>query len=225
KSFYPTDRFESEIPQSVLSQNTDWIDLAFRKGLTQIHTATVSGGSDRTQFYVSGNFYYEEGTLQKNHNRKYNLRSNITHSLNNKMSLDLKINTEYLQQEREPSGLNGALYGAYLNIPWDNPYDADGNLRRGTEGDWFGREQENFLHGWQYNFNSSNGLNFNGDVNYKYNILPNLEFSSYNRAALGNLFTQVYEDIRSKAGKGNGRLRESSTSNLGLITSNRLRFF
>ncbi len=225
KSFYPTDRFESEIPQSVLSQNTDWIDLAFRKGLTQNHTATVSGGSEKTRFYVSGNFYNEEGTLQKNFNRKYNLRSNITHSLNDKMSLDLKINTEYLQQEREPSGLNGALYGAFLNIPWDNPYDVDGNLRRGTEGNWFGREQENFLHGWQYNFNSSKGLSFNGDVNYRYNILPNLEFSSYNRAAMGNLSTQVYEDIRSKAGKGNGRLRELSNSNLGLITSNRLRFF
>ncbi|WP_236975199.1 TonB-dependent receptor [Membranihabitans maritimus] len=225
QSFYPADRFAEEIPSSVLSQHTDWLDLAFRKGLTQNYVATVSGGSEKTQFYVSGNFYSEEGTLQKNFNDKYNLRSNITHQMNEKMSLDLRINAAYIEQEREPSGLNGALYGAYLNIPWDNPYSEDGQLRRGTEGNWFGREQENFLHGWQYNFNSSNGLNLNGDLNYRYSILQNLEFSSYNRVSFSDLSTQIYEDIRSKAGKGNGRLREESGFSRGLITSNRLRYF
>src|SRR5690606_12638791 len=37
RSFYPADRFETEVPASVLSQNTDWTRLAFRTGITQNH--------------------------------------------------------------------------------------------------------------------------------------------------------------------------------------------
>src|SRR5690606_3164692 len=57
KSFYPADRFDKDIPASVLSQNTNWFDHAFRRGLTQNHALSVSGGSEKTTFYMAGNYY------------------------------------------------------------------------------------------------------------------------------------------------------------------------
>src|SRR5690606_31024156 len=117
------------------------------------HTIAISGGAGKTQFYLAGNIYNEEGTIEFNSNQKYNFRTNITHSLNEKLKLGVRVNASYDKQKSDPSGLGGALYGAYTNIPWDKPYSEDGIINRGTEGGWFGREQENFLHGWQYNLN------------------------------------------------------------------------
>ncbi|GAB3932592.1 TonB-dependent receptor [Larkinella terrae] len=226
KSFYPTDRFDKEVPVSVTQQNTNWRDLAFRTGLTQNYVLSLSGGSEKTRFYVAGNYYNEEGTLRHNGLKRYNLRTNVTHNINEKLSLNFKLNGRLSQQESDPAGPSGssALYGVYNNIPWDNPYLADGTLKRGTEGGWYGREQENFLHSWQYNLNQSNGVGLDGDLNLEYHILPNLTFSTYNRVSYGSTRSELYYDIRSKTGKGLGRLANGFIDNLSLITSNRLRY-
>ncbi len=224
KSFYPVDRFDKEIPASVLSQNTNWHDLAFRTGLNQNYGMSVSGGSEKTQFYVAGSYYNEEGTLKFNSNERYNMRTNITHNINDKFKLNVKLNVLFNNQEFDPAGLDGALYGSYNNMPWDNPYNQDGSINRGTDGKWYGREQENFLHGWQYNLNERQGTNLNGDINLDYSIIPNLSFASYNRVGYSNSHNELFNDIRSKAGKGLGRLSNGSNNGLSLITSNRLRY-
>lgn len=224
KSFYPADRFDNEIPVSVTNQNTNWHDLAFRTGITQNYVLSLTGGTDKTKFYVSGNFYNEEGTLKFNEAKKYNLRTNLNHKINDKLLLNVKLNTYFNKFHSDPSGLDGALYGAYNNMPWDKPYHPDGTVNRGTEGGWFGREQENFLHGWQYNLNQSKSTGIDTDVNIEYQIIPDLSFYSYNRVGYGNSRGELYHDIRSKAGKGLGRLTDSFGDRLSLITSNRLKY-
>lgn len=224
KSFYPADRFESEIPSSVLSQDTDWQKLAFRTGITQNHGIALSGGSEKTQFYVAGNYFQEEGTLRFNSREEFNIRTNFIHRINDKLKLTVNFNASLRDQNADPAGLDGALYGAYNNMPWDNPYNADGSVNRGTDGGWYGREQENFLHGWQYNINETMGTGVNGDVNLEYSILPHLSVSSFNRVGHSNSQNNVYHDIRSKAGRGLGRLSEGADQGLSLITSNRVNY-
>ncbi|GAA4443204.1 TonB-dependent receptor [Ravibacter arvi] len=222
KSFYPTDRFDKDIPSSVLQQNTNWRDLAFRTGITQNYVLSLSGGTEKTRFYTAGNYYYEQGTLRHNSARRFNLRTNITHAINDKLELAVKINLRRNNAEYDPSGLDGALYGAYNNMPWDRPYNADGSVNRGTEGGWFGREQENFLHGWQYNRNNSNQSGADTDVNLTYHISKGLSFSSYNRVSYTSSKSELYNDVRSKAGKGLGRLGNGMGENLSMVSSNRL---
>ncbi len=224
KSFYPSDRFDQDIPVSVLSQNTNWFDHAFRTAITQNHTLSVSGGSEKTLFYIAGNYYFEEGTLRFNSNRQYNVRSNIKHNINDKLELNVKMNAKLSGQRSDPSGLDGALYGAYMNMPWDNPFDAEGNIKRGTEGGWYGREQENFLHGWQYNLDQGSNKVIDMDATLKYDILPSLSVSTFNRVTYRLYENEVYHDVRSKAGKGLGRLSNSSNDGTSLITSNRLHY-
>lgn len=224
KSFYPTDRFESEIPAEVLSQDTDWSDLAFRTGVTQNHGIALSGGSEKTLFYVAGNYYREEGTLKFNSREEFNLRTNFIHKINDKLKITVKFNGRLSNRDADPSGLDGALYGAYINMPWDSPYRPDGSINRGTEGGWYGREQENFLHGWQFNTNETKATGLDGDINLEYTILPHLTFSSFNRLGYSNSQNEVYHDIRSKAGKGLGRLSNGSDQGLSLITSNRINY-
>ncbi len=222
KSFYPADRFNQDIPSSVLGQNTNWKDLAFRTGITQNYVLSLSGGSEKTRFYAAGNYYYEEGTLRHNSTRRFNLRTNISHAINDKLDLTLKVNLRRNNNESDPSGLDGALYGAYNNMPWDAPYNADGTVNRGTEGGWYGREQENFLHGWQYNRNTGTQSGVDTDVNLTYRIAEGLTFSTYNRVSYTGTKSELYHDVRSKAGKGLGRLTNGYGENLSLVSSNRI---
>ena len=224
KSFYPADRFKTEIPASVLSQNTDWSNLAFRTGITQNHGVALSGGSEKTQFYLAGNYYHEEGTLKFNSKEEFNVRTNLTHKINSKLILTAKFNGRLNNQNADPAGLDGALYGAYINMPWDNPFNPDGSIKRGTEGGWYGREQENFLHGWQFNINETKTTGLDGDINLEYIILPHLRVSSFNRIGYLSSQNEIYHDTRSKAGKGLGRLTNGADQSLSLITSNRISY-
>nr|WP_295868311.1 TonB-dependent receptor [uncultured Chitinophaga sp.] len=224
KSYFDPATFQQERPASLLSQNTDWMDLAYRTGLTQNHHLSLSGGSEKTQFYVSGNYYNEQGIIRHTDNEVYNLRVNIAHRINDKLKLSTRVNASSRNYENEASGNYGALLLSRLNLPWDNPYNADGSIKMGTEPGWIGREHDNFLHGWQYNFDKGKQTTAYADVNLDYYITPHLTFSTYNRVSYSGLRSELYYDVRSKAGRGLGELYNNSAAEQRLITSNRLNY-
>ncbi|HEY1166394.1 MAG TPA: TonB-dependent receptor [Chitinophaga sp.] len=224
KSFFAPADFARERPAGLLSQHTDWLDLAYRSGLTQNYQVSVSGGAEKTQFYLSGNYYKEEGIMRHNSNEVFNLRANITHNISSKLKLSTRINASSRNFENEASGNYGALVLATRNMPWDNPYNADGTIKMGTEPGWTGRENDNFLHGWQFNFDEGRELNVYGDLNLDYYILPGLTLSTYNRASYSNWKEELYYDVRSKAGRGLGELYNNFMYHGRWVTSNRLNY-
>jgi TonB-linked SusC/RagA family outer membrane protein len=214
--------FETVLP-SDLANNTNWFDVAFRTGVTQNHTISISGGSDKTQYYISGNYYNEQGTLIDNGNRNYNFRTNITTKLSDKIKLSVLLNTIYTQQTYPTDNL---LYDAYLNLPYDPAFNADGTPTDGrTYPGWQGRDKENPLQGLQYNFANSRSLSNNGDLNLDYNITKHLSFATYNRITLYNDKYITYYDARTKSGGANsGELYNQDDYSSTLLTSNRLKY-
>lgn len=224
KTFFSEADFARERPATLLATNTNWKDLAYRTGITKNYQLSVSGGNEKTQVYISGNYYNEEGTVRHTGIERFNLRTNISHKINDKLRLSVRFNGSNRTFENEASGNYGAISAAVQDLPFDNPYNADGTIKIGTEPGWVGREQDNFLHGWQYNFDKGRTLSFDGDVNLDYYITPNLTFSTYNRGSYSNLKSELYYDVRAKAGKGLGELTNNYIYNNRLITSNRLNY-
>lgn len=224
KSFLNPVFFAANRPITLLDHDTNWRDLNYRTGVTQSYGADVSGGNEKTHFYVAGNYYNEQGTVYHTNREEYNFRANISHRITDKLKLTVKVNVNSLYRESEASGNYGSLRGSTGNMPWDYPYNEDGTVRKGTEPGWIGRENDNFLHGWQYNSDFTNGTGFTGDLNLDYSILKNLTFSTYNRASLGNSVRERYYDVQAKAGKGVGELWNWFNRSNSLITSNRLKY-
>jgi len=222
QTFFDPAVFQRDRPSSLLSQDTDWRNLAFQNGLTQNYTLSVSGGSEKTQVYVSGNFYNEDGTLRTTGAKAYNLRTNISHNINNKLKLGVRLDAGYRKYQDDASGNYGALVGATRNLPWDNPNHADGTIKKGTEEGWLGREKDNFLHGWQYNINGAKRTSLNGDLKLDYFITDDLTFTTSNRVSYSNTKGELYFDVRAKAGIGLGQLTNDFSHGSSLITSNRL---
>lgn len=223
KSFVPENVFAVERPDSLLRQQTDWLDLAYRTGVTKNYDINVSGGSEKTKFFVSGNYFAADGILRHTGNKVFNFRANLSHEINKKLKLTVRLNGSSRNFENEASGGYGAL-AAIDYMPWDNPYNPDGSIKNGTEAAWTQRYQDNFMHGWQYNFDKGRELMIYGDLNLDYKILPNLSFATYNRASYGNKKNDVYYDVRSVAGKGLGQLSNDYYYDNQLITSNRLKY-
>jgi TonB-linked SusC/RagA family outer membrane protein len=220
KTFYNPD-------PSVLKTNTNWLDQAFRTGITQNHTISASGGSDKTQFYVSGNYYSEQGTLIDNSRKSYNFRSNLTTKLSDKIKLSVFLNTIY-KKDKNPTDLftGNALYDAYLSLPFDPAFNADGTPTDGRSySGWLGRDKENFLQGLQYNFANARNLTTSGDFNIDYAITKHLSFATYNRVTLYNYRDETYLDARTKDGGANsGELYNNTQFSSTLLTSNRLKY-
>lgn len=215
-------KFYSGLTPERKNNDTDWWDLAFRQGMVNSHQLSASGGSEKTQFYVSGNYYKEEGTLVVDSKTGYNFRSNLTQKLSDKLKLGVLLNGVFNQDAYNPTG---TLYNAYVNLPFDAAYDGTGSPIDPRFGTWYGRDRDNFLHTLQYNTSGARSFNVNADINLDYNITKNLTFSTNNRGRLNNYRSDSFNDKRSKGGAtNNGTAYASANYSNSFLTSNRLRY-
>lgn len=162
-------------------RDTDWQDLAFDQGVTQEYQVSVSAGNDRTRYYISGNYYNEEGTLISDELERFSGRLNLTHQVNDRLNLITSLSGSYTNNINNPTG---ALYQSYTNMPWDEPYREDGTIRTGNESSWLGRDNSNFLYPLQYNWNQNRRHYMAGSVRAEYDIFDWLYVSSTNRATM-----------------------------------------
>ncbi len=73
---------------------TDWNNLVLAKTAPQTqHDLSISGGNERTQYYVSFGYFYQEGIFKSgdlNYN-KYNIRSNVSSKILRGLKFDANI--------------------------------------------------------------------------------------------------------------------------------------
>ncbi len=74
---------------SIYPYNTNWQDQVFRTGNTKSTQLGVSGGNEKTSFYLSGSYYNQDGSIINNSMEKYSFRVNLDH----KVSDFLKVGT------------------------------------------------------------------------------------------------------------------------------------
>ncbi|GAA4435654.1 TonB-dependent receptor [Ravibacter arvi] len=211
-------------PSSLLDHDTDWSDLVYRNGLTQNYELSASGGNEKTRFYVSGNYYDEEGNMTNSDYKRFNVRMNLSHQINDKLSISGRVNGKMDYTTFDYSGERGGAWTTFYNLPTDYPYNPDGSVRVGTEPDWFGRDRFNFLFPMQYNYSLARSTGVQGDFVLNYAINDFLSFSSTNRADLGNTRSEIYDDPRTLTGGiRNGLLTNGTGYSQSLLNSNLLK--
>ncbi|WP_439489518.1 SusC/RagA family TonB-linked outer membrane protein [Algoriphagus sp.] len=114
-----------EIESIGLGRSTDYVAGLMRRGSIQSHQIGVSGGSEKTTFFISGNYFKDVGIVQNQDFTRYTFRINLDHQLNKK----IKIGTSTLVTYSERNGENfNPIGGALAENPLGKPYDDDGNL-------------------------------------------------------------------------------------------------
>ena len=113
--------------------NTDWLDIIYKDyTIVQDHNLSISGGNDKSDYYVSGRFYNNDGiyNYQADVYRTYNLKAKASYDVYK--WLKISNNMEYIQTYNhqpfsEADGFNVTyyfkLYG-YPSVPIYNPDDS-----------------------------------------------------------------------------------------------------
>lgn len=119
-----------------LGQGVNWQDLIFRKAIIQNYQLSVAGGTEKTQFSLSGNYFNQDGVIINSNFKRYSLRLNVDHRINDRFKLGATILGSYAINHAIPTGVNslegvatGSIVGAALAAPPTlQPYRANGSI-------------------------------------------------------------------------------------------------
>ncbi|MGQ8336197.1 SusC/RagA family TonB-linked outer membrane protein [Sunxiuqinia sp. A32] len=80
---------DSEIASA---QTTDWKNEVLRNGSIANHNIIINGGSKLVNYYISGNYFNQSGSVSNSNMERYALRSNVSYQLNSFVKLSSAIN-------------------------------------------------------------------------------------------------------------------------------------
>ncbi len=101
--------------------NTNWLDEMYRPGTEQNHTLFLSGGSDRSNFYVSGNYGKINGTRIGNSIERYTFRVNSDHKIGKRFKVGQTLYANLRNEDPNASTNQGDI--SFRNTPVMNVYD------------------------------------------------------------------------------------------------------
>lgn len=106
-------------------------DYLFETAPIQNHSISLSGGSDKTNYFMSLNYMDQDGIVRGTGFKRYSFRSNIESKVNERIKIGLNLNPSYSEQvdrgtERKDNNINKILWHDPLN-PRELYYDYDNN--------------------------------------------------------------------------------------------------
>ncbi|ATL46730.1 SusC/RagA family TonB-linked outer membrane protein [Chitinophaga caeni] len=185
------------LPPEILNTNTDWTDVGFQTGTNQNYEVNISGGNEKTRFFLVGNYYNEEGILKGVGLERYSARLNLDHQVSDKFKVG--VNLSGIMANETDNSL-GSIYPMFLNLPWDKPYNDDGTPLDPRVSKWYGRDPSNFVYDQQFSNNKTRKQTFDALVKLEYQFTDWLSFSSTNRAQYNNFRNQDNTDYRTASG-------------------------
>lgn len=111
----------------------NWQDLVFQTAPIINNSLTVSGGTDKTKFSVSGTVFDQQGIITGSNYKKYSLRAYFTTEINKMLSLEygatLTKNTTSRQNSSGGNRGGSLIGGAICAPPTLTPYNDNGTYR------------------------------------------------------------------------------------------------
>lgn len=152
--------------------DTDWVQEIFRVGTLQSHEVTASGGNENTTFYISGNYFTQEGHVINTGLDRYTLRANVKNQSGN-FNFGSNFSLGYTEQETTLEGnafIGSPLNAIYWANPYETPFDADGEYTAIRTG------QPNPVHELLENPRTNNSVRVVANVNmgYDFPFMPGL---------------------------------------------------
>ena len=94
---------------------TNWQDISTQTAPMQHYNLSVRGGTENTQYYVSGSFTDEKGAIKTSAYRKYSFRANLNIKVNDHIDIGLELNPYYTKQRLAGSNiLNLSKYPPFV---------------------------------------------------------------------------------------------------------------
>jgi TonB-linked SusC/RagA family outer membrane protein len=111
--------------------NTDWQDATYRPASIQNYQLNVSGGTEKTRYYVSGGYFKQDGISLNSGFDRYNFKVNLEQTVSDRFRMGLNLNTSRSHTNGSTRselalGNSGTVLGALTQIPTVPVRNADG---------------------------------------------------------------------------------------------------
>ncbi len=175
-----------------------WSDAIIRNPMTQQHVLSISGGSDKIRFFVSGKYLDNKGLFEKSTHDNYSLRSNLQFDVTDDLTVDVGFSTyrandnQWLWGGWEDRNALDGLWGLVAYQPQWWPPHING---KPTLSPW--AQPYAVLKGGSYN--DQKWANMNADLAFTYKV-PQVEglsvsgkYIKYQYTSENRSFNQHYE--------------------------------
>jgi len=116
----------TELTNIASGNYTNWVDLIRQNGLQTNNNLSITGGDDKTNYFVSAGYQYYGGTDKDEFNQKYTLKLGLDKTLNNTFKFGASLYSAYVNID---PGSNEAFRSSYRLRPTGSAYNADGSER------------------------------------------------------------------------------------------------
>ncbi len=122
--------FDATVNPDSRITRTNWTDALFRTGYIQDYNLNISGGSEKSTFYISGGYRKNDEILLNTNAIRYNFRVNSDHQINNWLKIGESFSYSYNngQGANTTSAYTGAILSAIFYPPNASIYNADGSF-------------------------------------------------------------------------------------------------
>jgi TonB-dependent starch-binding outer membrane protein SusC len=200
--------------------DTDWLNQIFRVAPMSSYELSASGGDASTQFFISGNYFKQEGIIIGTDFQRLNGRLNLDHKVNSNVTIGGSLGTSYSLNNRVEGdrSLHGVLPNAISMAPIypvfnpDGTYNQDGFFANPIA---IGNEAINEAHSYRTIGNTFVDINF----------LENFTFSTKWGLDYLSLREHSYDPVITRQGATtNGLGIEAQTSVLNIVSNNLVRY-
>jgi TonB-linked SusC/RagA family outer membrane protein len=111
--------------------DTDWQSELFRKGRLSSYNLAFSGGSAKTNYYLSANYFDQQGIVINNGLKRYSGTLKIDARPSDKFTVGASINPSYNRQQYFNNNADFStdpISNLYIMYPFFSPHNADGSL-------------------------------------------------------------------------------------------------
>ncbi len=82
----------------------DYQDYIFRKGVGTDNNISVSGGTDKTKYFLSGSYFFNQGIIKNTDFRRFSFRANVDQIINKVLSFNMGLNYVNSTANEKPDG-------------------------------------------------------------------------------------------------------------------------
>lgn len=208
--------------EDLRNSNFDWFKLAKKTGSTQDYNVTLNGGNENMQSMFTMGYFKEEGAVKGYDLSRYSTRIKVVYKPYEWLTIKPNLSgSRTTDTDRQYSV--GAMYSM---LPWDNPFDENGNPVPNQYEGWVNSKGSNYLYDLSKgNYGSSCSYDLAGGFDFDIKIMPWLTFSSVNNYSYYNSQSHGYTDPKSVGGEGvDGRITEYNYNTTRRYTNQLLRF-
>lgn len=160
---------------SLYNNDTNWQNQVFRTGLTKSYQIGVSGGNEKTSFYLSGSYLKQEGIIIANSLEKYSFRVNLDHKVSDFLKVGTSVSYNKWNDVSVAEGGRWSMGNGFLTAsPAIGIYNPVGTFTA----DPFLVDLENPVAGLTADDHGYNNYRFNGNAYAELSFTKDLKFKS-----------------------------------------------